>query len=124
MKKLSKQDLIDNAREYYEKGKLGAQDPDVENCEYISENGFRCAIGASLNEGQIKEVLNNEWNGQSVETLIEKEVFKTSAPVFAKKLQYAHDNWVGDCVYYVTEEEAKYAKGKLEAEFRKLIGLD
>lgn len=116
MRTLTLEEVVKNCREYNEKGLLGYQQPEVKNCMYVYPPNIgggkcRCAIGASLNEEEIKYAANTPGiNNKSFflrfvqEGLHVQPRAEDATEIY--KLQRRHDDIItGFQDFYSTQEE-------------------
>ena len=94
------------AIEYYNAGKLTAQDPGI-GCLYSSrEMTCRCAIGASLSEETLKEVFEAHVNYKKINSLREKKIisYSDSEHLELTFIQMAHDRWCRKAMDHLDDE--------------------
>lgn len=100
------------ARDYYSRGKLGAQ-CGVGKCEYESGNGVRCAVGAALCDETLAAIRRiNIGNTATISKLVGNVVVAVEGDALddIQEIQDTHDRWVNG--------------HNTEAYFRQVIGLD
>lgn len=85
------------ARAFYKAGKLTAQHPDQNKrtCTYRRRGGYRCAIGASLDDNSFRRIAKCGTYSMSTEQLISDGVITMPAAQREeiRLLQWFHDQW-------------------------------
>lgn len=91
---ITTKELIDNARDYYERRKLFAQNSvGLERIVYITPEGYRCAIGASLTDDSLQAIKSSKIQNCNIVALLMAKIVSFESEGFAATLQELHDLW-------------------------------
>jgi hypothetical protein len=91
------------AREYYDRGMLLAQYPKLDlkkgSCVYRGPEGYRCAVGAAMDDATIN-VISHEENSNKFTVLLRAPLSPISVPDLETEnqiiiIQNRHDEWLG-----------------------------
>jgi hypothetical protein len=109
MRHITKEQLIQQTKQYYNNNKLQFQKDNPE-CILVDENNYRCPIGAALKENEIEQLYALNYTPEDLE---HQEIVRFTNMNFANTLQQIHDQMV----------RAKILKEPLEDKIRKFESL-
>lgn len=93
------------AREYYEAGRLTPQhlDESMRECVYETRDGYRCAVGAALDDDTLSAIGAGRLMACSVDLIGCIELDPADRP-HVLALQRLHDGWATDANKYGSDD--------------------